>query len=287
MWLFYSVLTALFESIKDVVCKKSLVNLDEYLVAWSLRFFPLPFLLAVFCFVPMPAIGKAFWPALAVGGILNVLATVLYMKALKYGELSVSVPMITFTPVFLLITSPFILGEFPNIGGLLGIGLIVAGSYMINLRQKKFGLWEPFKLLLREKGPRTMLIVAFIWSITSNIDKIGVQHASVLIWVLAIHVFGSVFLLPVILYRRSQHPVLFFRRHLKNLIFLGGIVSLRSVFQMLAISMTLVVYVISVKRTSVIFAILFGYYVFKESGIRERMTGAIFMVAGVFFIAFS
>lgn len=287
MWLTYSVLTALFESVKDVLCKKSLADSDEYLIAWGLRFFPLPFLLLALFFFPLPEIGPSFWPALAVGGLLNVLATVLYMKALKYGDLSVSVPMVTFTPVFLLVTSPFILGEFPDVWGLAGIILIVGGSYILNIGKKTVGFWEPFKSLIREKGPRYMLMVAFIWSITSNVDKIGVLNASVLVWVLAIDGFGSIFLLPIILSRRRRNSDLSTRFQMKKMILLGGVVFLRSVFQMLAISLALVAYVISIKRTSAVFAIVFGYLFFREKGIRERLAGAILMVTGVFLIAFS
>lgn len=287
MWLIYSLLTALFESLKDVICKKSLAEMDEYQMAWSLRFFTLPFLVPALFFYPFPEIRPAFWPALFAGGFLNVLATVLYMKALKYGDLSVSVPMVTFTPVFLLVTSPFILGEFPGVWGLAGIGLVVVGSYTLNIREKKRGFWIPMKALISEKGPRYMLMVALIWSITSNIDKIGILNASVLIWVLAIDAFGSFFLLPMVLVRRRRSAGCSAPLRLKNLFLLGGIVSLRSIFQMTAISLALVAYVISIKRSSAIFAIIFGYLVFRERGIRERMMGAVFMVTGVFFIALS
>jgi uncharacterized membrane protein len=45
-----------------------------------------------------------------------------------------------------------------------------------------------------------------------------------------------------------------------------------------------VAYVISIKRTSVIISILFGYLIFKEKGIKERLLGAVIMVIGVLFI---
>ena len=106
MWFLFSVLTAFFESVKDVYSKKSLKKIDEYVVAWSIRVFALPFLFIPLLFTGIPALKDNFWMALLVGGILNVVATVLYMKALKYSDLSICVPMVTFTPVFLLLTSP-------------------------------------------------------------------------------------------------------------------------------------------------------------------------------------
>ena len=56
------------------------------------------------------------------------------------------------------------------------------------------------------------------------------------------------------------------------------------IFHMIAISMTLVAYLISVKRTSAIISVLFGTLLFKEKGFKERIWGAIIMVIGVLFI---
>jgi uncharacterized membrane protein len=51
--------------------------------------------------------------------------------------------------------------------------------------------------------------------------------------------------------------------------------------QMTAISLTLVAYVISVKRMSIMFGVIFGALIFKEQGLRERLAGVIIMQAGV------
>jgi uncharacterized membrane protein len=285
MWLVFSLLTALFESLKDVLSKIILKEADEYVVAWAIRFFSLPFLIPFFFLLEWPKLGRPFWPALILGGTLNMVATVFYMKALKASDLSITVPMVTFTPVFLLVTSPLIVGEFPSLSGLAGILLVVAGSYVLNMKDSREGLWAPFKALIREKGPRFMLGVALIWSITSNIDKIGVTHSSVLLWVTAINAVSAVFLFPVALRRIFKKPESLSSRNLRILVGVGLIAALRSLFQITALTLTLVAYVISIKRTSAIFGILFGALIFKEKGFRERLLGGLIMVAGVFLIA--
>src|SRR3990167_6087725 len=196
LWFIFSFLTAFFESLKDVFSKKSLKNIDEYVVSWSLRFFALPFLVPLLFFIEIPSLGNKFWLALLIGGSLNVITTILYMKAIKHSDLSITVPMVTFTPLFLLLTSPLIVGEFPSFFGLIGVLLIVAGSYTLNIKQRHEGYLAPFKALLKEKGPKLMLLVAFIWSITSIIDKIGVQNSSPIFWVIAINIFITLTLLP-------------------------------------------------------------------------------------------
>jgi len=178
MWIILSFLTVFFESIKDVFSKKTLKDIDEYIVAWALRVFALPFLLPILFFIKIPELGDKFLLVLLISGFLNIVATILYMRAIKLSDLSITVPMVTFTPLFLLVTSPLIVGEFPGIFGIIGIFLIVMGSYLLNIKKKSQGYLAPFKALIAEKGPKLMLVVAFIWSITSNFDKVGILNSS-------------------------------------------------------------------------------------------------------------
>jgi uncharacterized membrane protein len=54
---------------------------------------------------------------------------------------------------------------------------------------------------------------------------------------------------------------------------------------MQAVSLTLVAYVISIKRTSVLMSVGFGHFIFKEKGIQERSLGAAIMILGVAIIS--
>lgn len=161
LWLIPAFFTALFDSLREVASKRSVKHIDEYTVSWAFRFFALLFLIPALFFVEIPNIGNGFWIALLIGGSLNTITTVLYMKAYKHSDLSITSPMAAFTPLFLLIMSPIILGEFPRAWGLLGVLLIVAGSYMMNIQERRNGYIEPFRMLFREKGPKLMLAVAF------------------------------------------------------------------------------------------------------------------------------
>ena len=282
-WIIYSFLTALFEALKDVLGKKSLEKCNEYIVAWALRLFALPFLLPLLFFTKKVVLGSGFWPALLAGGILNLITTVLYMKAIKASDLSVTVPMVTFTPLFLLLTSPVIVGEFPPLIGIPGILLIVFGSYLLHIKEKQKGILAPFKAIITEKGPRLMLVVAFTWSITSNIDKVGIQNSSVVLWAVAIHIFIIIAMVPLVWLtsRTSTHQL---GKYRNVLVSLGLINALKYFFQLAALQFTLVAYVISIKRTSAILCVIFGALIFKEKGIKERLTGSVIMVLGVLLI---
>lgn len=283
LWLLFSFLTAFSESMKDVFSKNNLKNLDEYAVAWALRFFALPFLLPLLLIIDIPTPGRQFWIALLVSGTLNVITTILYMRAIKLSDLSLSVPMVTFTPLFLLLTSPLLVGEFPGIFGLAGIILIVTGSYTLNIKERSRGYLAPFKALVREKGPQLMLMVAFLWSITSNFDKLGVQDSSPIFWAIAANIYITIFMLPVLIIKSDQ-KLSQLTSYIAPLLPVGLFTALTFIFQMTAINMTLVAYVISIKRTSVIMSVFWGYFIFKEKGLRERLFGSLLMIIGVVLI---
>ncbi|NOS36151.1 MAG: EamA family transporter, partial [Deltaproteobacteria bacterium] len=52
-----------------------------------------------------------------------------------------------------------------------------------------------------------------------------------------------------------------------------------------AITMTDVAYMISVKRTSLVFSVVYGWLMFSEEKIGERLLGSVIMMIGVVLIA--
>ncbi|RLG14776.1 MAG: hypothetical protein DRN66_01195 [Candidatus Nanohalarchaeota archaeon] len=128
----------------------------------------------VLFFIQMPLLGDRFWEATLIQGAVNIAATILYTRALKLSDVSIIHPMTAFSPLFLLLTAPIFLGEFPDAGGLIGVLLIIAGAHCMNISKFRECLFAPFKALLKEKCPWLMPILAFLWSISTNYDKIGI-----------------------------------------------------------------------------------------------------------------
>jgi len=284
IWIAFALLTAFCESLKDVFSKKGRASIDEYIIAWSLRFFALPFLLPILFFIKIPSLGQRFWIALFIGGGLNAICTILYMKAIKQSALSLTVPLVAFTPLFLLLTSPFMIGEFPDLSGLGGIFLIVLGSYVLNFSVAQRGYFAPFRALFAESGPCLMLLVAFLWSISANCDKIGIRNSSPLFWSIAATTFMSLVLAPIMLYK-SPRAIKQIPNILTTLVPIGFLCALTVIFQMLAVSLTLVAHVIAIKRTSTLMSVLWGFLIFKEQRFKERLLGASIMIVGVLLIS--
>jgi drug/metabolite transporter (DMT)-like permease len=248
-------------------------------LSWSWAFFALPFLGVALLLSEPVVLGEQFWLALLAGASLNIGALSLYVRAIAASDLSVTVPLIAFSPLFLLATSPLIVGEFPDAWGVAGVLLVVLGSYLLNIRERQYGYLAPFRALLRERGPRLMLGVALLWSIAATVDKVGVQNSSPTFWVAAVNLCIALGLTPLML--RTPGGVRAVGANWRMLILIGLFAALAVSLQMIAISMTLVAYVISIKRVSILLSVLWGALLFGETGLRERLVGTLLMLLGV------
>ncbi|MBI4688521.1 MAG: EamA family transporter [Nitrospirae bacterium] len=286
LWVIYALLTAIMFATSDALTKRALASRDEYFVAWARLVFAFPILLVSLIFTEIPVLDKTFWTATLTALPLEIIAIVLYTKALKVSPLSLTVPFLAFTPLFLIFFSYIILGERISIGGGIGIILIVIGSYLLNFQKTRLSFTEPFRAILKEPGSRLMIIVAIIYSLTSSLGKMAIEHSSPIF-------FGSLyFMLMTVLFTpiaisKNQRRISITKKDLISLLPIGFTYSLMIIFHMLAMSMTKVSYMISVKRTSLLFSVIYGYFLFKEESLAERLTGCIIMLAGVTFIVLS
>jgi uncharacterized membrane protein len=286
MWIVLAFLTAIFTALQDIGIKKSLKEVDVYIVTWALWTFSLPVLLMFFLKEGVPSIGAPFFMAFCFSVPLLAVAVTFYIKELKSADLSVAVPMLAFTPLFLLGTSPLILKEFPRPLGILGVFFIVGGSYALFMQESHKGWLAPFKSFLNNKGSRYMLVVAFIFSISCNFDKIGVINSSSSFWILVTSATLSLIFF-IVMICKTKNIVKQVRSNLKILILIGLFNALAISFQMIAIETALVPYLISIKRTSIVIASLYGFFILKEKGFKERFIGISIMLIGVFMISFS
>lgn len=282
MWVLYAILNPISDAARGIFSKKASKNVDSFLVSWFNNLIPLiifsPFLL----FIELKFNNK-FFEAVIISGLLNVVATILYHRAISKGDISLVVPMLSFTPLYLLVMSPVIVGEFPDARGLVGVILIVLGSYLLNINLKKRELFAPIRALLKNKGTRYMLIVAFIYSITSSFDKRGIDASSIFQYIIFINLFVTIGITIFVLIRKkfSYNSITL---EWRNLFYVGLTTTAVFFFHMMALSLTLVVYVIALKRTSGMISVVLGNIFFDEKKIRERLVGAIVMFLGVLFI---
>jgi drug/metabolite transporter (DMT)-like permease len=283
-WFFLSLLAAFSLATSDALTKRFFSNLPPLMMGLARLSYAMPWLLAALFFIPLIIPDTTFWFCIAISLPLEASAFYCYMKALKISPLSLTVPFLAFTPGFIILTGWVILGEEISPGGFWGIILIIVGAYFLNLSKTSYGLLAPLLAIFREPGSRLMLLVSFLYAFTSTIGKLAIIHSNP-------YFFGIVYNIALAMLLTLFLPAAAIAKPLKNLtrrpligLILGALVATTIFSHMLAISLTNVAYMISLKRTSLLFGVLYGALWFKEEKIAERLTGAIIMIAGVFLI---
>ncbi len=231
---------------------------------------------------PLPSVPPVFWGWLAVLVPLELVAMFLYLLAIRDNPLHLTLPFLAFTPVFNVVTGYAVLRESVSPGGMVGILLVVFGAYLLNL--KRLHDWRswfaPLAAIVREPGPRLMLAVAAIYSITSVGGKAAMGYTTPQIFGPFYYVMiGSALLVGLLILRPSSFGALYWRPWASFLT--GLLMAVMIVTHFLGIARVEVAYFISVKRTSLLFGIVYGAVLFGERDfIRHFLSGAL-MVAGV------
>lgn len=265
----------------DALTKRAVRGEDEYLVAWFRLFFTLPVLIPLLFIIPLPSLDKEFYLAFISALPLEILTVFLYVKAIKLSPLNLTLPFLSLTPLFLTFVSYIIVGEKVSLEGLIGIVLIASGSYTLNAERSRTGLLEPLKAILREKGSIIMIIVAFIYSFTSSLGKIAIEHSSPLFFGISYFFILTLLSSPLsmLIGKRGLKDFISRKVYLK-LLLPGLFYGLMIIFHMLALDLTKVAYMISVKRLSLIIGVIYGYIFFKEERFGQRLLGTIVMLTG-------
>ncbi|NLB35477.1 MAG: EamA family transporter [Elusimicrobia bacterium] len=172
----------------------------------------------------------------------------------------------------------------PNIWGLFGIFLTTAGAYILNLGGAS-DFFAPFRAVAKEKGSLIMLLVSFLWSFAATFDKVALLDSSPYFY---LFIFNASFFLFYIPFLQKKNPG--FIREAKNFFFplllLGTFAGLTVLFQMIALEVAFVSYVIAIKRSGMIVTLIFGWLFFAEEIDFYRIAGTLMMVSGVIIIAF-
>lgn len=285
IWFLLSISAAFFVSIQDVIRKKALKNIDNYVFTWGMIFFSFIFLVPLLFFIEIPKLWDNFFYTLFIAWILNTITAILYVKALKESDLSLVSPIVTFTPLFLLITSPIILAEYPNIKAILWVIFVVFWAYILNIKEYKNWILKPILYIFQNSWARNMFIVAFLWSITSNLDKIWVSNSSPIFRIISTNIFIFTILSFLVFYKTKN----IFQKilpHYKIFLCLSFLHFTSLFFQMTALSLLPVIYVITLKRLSAMFSVFFWHFIFKEKNIKHKIIWVIIMLIWTAIITF-
>jgi len=287
-WLVLTLLSALALATADALSKRYLSHYrpgEMVLVRFGVSGI---LLLPLLLLQPWPELTGAFWGLIALLIPLEILAMWLYMRAIRESPLSLTLPYLAFTPVFIVLTGYVFLGEQVSLGGFAGILLVVCGAWLLNLQLAHTdGRWDilaPFRAIAHERGSRLMLFAATIYSVTSVIGKAALLQVTPAF-------FGPFYFVvlgiatAVVFASRNVSSWRALGRHPWAHLAIGGSMAVMVVAHFYAIGQVEAAYMIATKRTSLLFGILYGAWLFHETGLSKNLAAGSLMVAGVYLIA--
>lgn len=278
--IFLTLVTAILIAAADALSKKAAARQSAYLISFSRWIFAMP----VLTLMTMQAKSSVLISVEVIIYIvilipLEILAMILYVKAIAHHDLSITVPLLSLTPLFLLVTGYLFLGEMITPLGIAGVLVLLSGIYLMNLSTLREGLLTPFKSVLTNHGSLLVIIVAIIYTVTSTLGKKVVlltDSAFFSFWYILILSIG---IMPVI-YWNKESPLHVFKNFKINFL-IGTLVGLSAFSLFTAYNYAPVAYVIAIKRTSIIFSVLLGRLMFHEPAFGKRAFGAGLAFAGV------
>lgn len=288
-WLYLTLVSAFCIATADALTRR-------YLQGYSARElviirFGMPglLLLPLLVMQPMPELATEFWYWTAALVPLEVTAMLLYSQAIRDTSLSLTLPYLAFTPVFNTLTGYLLLQERVSLTGFSGILCVVAGAWLLNLehaRGERFDVLAPFRAIVTERGSRLMLITAALYSLTSVLGKGALAYTTPMFFgTLYYVVIGLIVIFVFSIGATSTVHVLW--RKPKAHFAIGLFMAVMVVTHFFAIQHVEVAYMIAVKRTSLLFGMLYSVLLFHERARVEHFLAAGMMLAGVYLIASS
>jgi drug/metabolite transporter (DMT)-like permease len=218
--------------------------------------------------------------------ILDALGNIFLVRSLENVDLSIFGPLNAYKPVIAIILSVFLIGEVPTLMGILGIFVIIAGSYLLGKEGDK-NHHESFLKLLKSRGIGYRFLSIVFTSVAAVISKKVILLSDPLTTISYWSVLGLPVVITYYLWARK-------RGYYKNLIWNGKQVILTGglLFSFLLLQITSlytfkfiqVGYSLALFQLSAVISLFFGMKIFQEKNIRYRLSGTLVMITGAVII---
>jgi drug/metabolite transporter (DMT)-like permease len=242
------------------------------------------FILSIVCliisvFIHWPVLPRQFWVYSVLGGIAGAFGNGFLIKALQYGELSVLGPINSYKSVVGIIGGIILLGEIPDFWGLLGIALIICGSYFVlDTTEERFTL-----ALLKKKEIQYRLAAMILTAVEAVFLKKVILASSTTISFISWCGFGAIFSLVLLFVYRmdlKKETKKIGNSDIGKFAFLVVCIGTMQFMTNYTFKHMAVGYALSLFQLSAIVSVLLGYRFFKERDISKKLIGSTIMIIG-------
>lgn len=284
-WFLLAFISALFSAASAVSEKKVLFQLSALNFSLIVSIVTLLLSIPFFFSINLAEISSTVLIILFIKTTLSALAFLSVMFSIKKLEISEALPLLALSPGLIAIAGVIFINDVLSGTEWIGIILMVIGAYILELRKDNKNMLEPLKALFKFSKYSYVLIALVLFTVTSLIDRVLLTD-----------------------YKLAPHSFMAFQQLFYVLVFTGivlvnkkGIskevrnINKQALLLIIAISVFTVIYrytqieatklapvalVISVKRLSILFAVIFGGKMFNEENLYRRIIAVVIILAG-------
>lgn len=291
-WFWLAIFSALLSALAALLQKKVLKNISALDFSFIVSFLIAIFSTLLLFFADFQKVNSVSLTFLFIKSLLNATAFLCIMTSLKNLELSRALPLLASSPMVIALLAFIFLGEGLKGIEVTGMFLIVSGTYLLELKKNESVL-TPFTIYKNSKYHRIILLALVLISVSSVMDKFILIEYKIppLTFVFIQNLFFLFIFFVVYIFNKNKNKIKIkdlFKANSGSMIFVIIVIAIVTigyrVMQIEAVKLAPVGIVISIKRLSVLFAVIIGAKLFKEESYFKKIIATILIVAGAMMI---
>lgn len=282
-WFIIALISAVLSATASIFEKKILFRLGALEFSFMAAVITLLFSIPFFFAIDYASLQFNSLVVLYIKSILGALAFWCVMLAIKNMELSGALPLLVLTPGIVAFFAFLFLGEALSNLEIVGMILLLAGTYILERRGKDF--LEPFLIFVKSKNHHYIVFALALFTITSLADKWLLRDFQLEpnAFIPFQHLFLAINFLIIVLLKETN-ILKNFRNHSRDIWLIIIAISIFTVgyrwSQVEAVKIAPVALVLTVKRSSVFFATIIGGKIFNEHNLLRKAIATLIMIGG-------
>lgn len=286
-WISYAFLCALLLSASSIIEKRVLTKVHSVDYSAALAVLNLIFTIPFFFLVDFSRVNGFLLLLMFTSGFLATASFFLVARGTRHLDISTVSPLLSLSPGATSILAFFVLGENLSLYQIIGIALMIVGSYFLTI-DPSIGVLKSFRVFTRSYYVHIILLSLLFYSISGLFDR-AILHSfstAIPIYIFFLHFFIAVLFVCFAWYSGSgPKKILQAMRVGGPDIVFGSLFTVGFVFfQMKALQLASVGLVSAVKRSSSFFTTLIGGELFHERNLKRKLIASAVIIVGTIFI---
>lgn len=227
-------------------------------------------------------LSQTFWINIFFAALLDMAGTLFLVMSLSKTDLSVFGPLNAYKVVISALLALIFLGEVPSLQGVIGISIIVLGSYFLFPSSPQSNQNRMIDLLL-DRGVQYRFLSILLFSVGTlplkNAVMAGDALSTTVLWCL-IGFPLAVIAYSLLIKHNFKADLAHSKNHLGQFLSLGLLIFFMQYATMLVFSKLLIAYSLALFQLSMVLHVFLGYKIFKEEHIIRRLVASIIMIMG-------